>query len=365
MPTAPSRSNASKVWLDPSVANGMERLRAALLAMGLIPEPLPLDAKQRTNILASLGDSQSVAFVDISAAPGRSTAPLADLCAKVPSGTSRDRIYLSRMLGGHVSPQDQRWAQALGFADLVPTWEGRDHAREFRDTLLRLAAQTGVRLPATKDLTQYLRVLAQASDAVPARSLVHRMAGRSPEDLAEQLSTTLDIRERSWSLSHFPHCFVGNEAVDVMAKRLDAPRDTVVAVGAALGTLGLLVHVAHEHSFADQSLFFRLAWSRTLDAVSLGQLWQGLVSSLPTITQTRLHHGTSYADCFVGAEAVAQLATSHKLSRFDAWLALHRLAQWGFIEHVLHEKPFIDGTFFYRWVAAPAGVDLLGAEAAS
>jgi hypothetical protein len=36
----------------------------------------------------------------------------------------------------------------------------------------------------------------------------------------------------------------------------------------------------------------------------------------------------------------------------DAWLALHRIAQWGWIEHVTRSRPFIDGHFFYRWRGA-------------
>jgi len=35
----------------------------------------------------------------------------------------------------------------------------------------------------------------------------------------------------------------------------------------------------------------------------------------------------------------------------DAWLALHRMARWGWIEHVTQARPFIDGHFFYRWRA--------------
>jgi hypothetical protein len=130
---------------------------------------------------------------------------------------------------------------------------------------------------------------------------------------------------------------------------LQRPRHEMLALGQALGDLGLLVHVMQEHAFADEALFYRLAWSDALDRVDAGDLWQTVESLLPACTATRSHLGKAYADCFVGEDVVGLVAERHALHRVDAWLALLRMAQWGWIEHVTGARPFIDGHFFYRW----------------
>jgi hypothetical protein len=109
------------------------------------------------------------------------------------------------------------------------------------------------------------------------------------------------------------------------------------------------VHVIQEHPFRDQNLFYRLTWSDALDRVDAADLWQTAEEVLPRLSSTRSHHGREYADCFIGEEAVTRVATRHGLHRVDAWLALYRIARWGWIEHVTQERPFIDGHFFYRW----------------
>ena len=48
-------------------------------------------------------------------------------------------------------------------------------------------------------------------------------------------------------------------------------------------------------------------------------------------------------------EAVDALVARHGLPRLEAWLALHRLMQFGLVEHVTQARPFIDGDYYYRF----------------
>lgn len=57
--------------------------------------------------------------------------------------------------------------------------------------------------------------------------------------------------------------------------------------------------------------------------------------------------------CWIGAEAVTNLCARHGLTRHAAWVVLHRLMRLSLVEHVTHDRPFIDGTFFYRFAGLP------------
>jgi hypothetical protein len=131
--------------------------------------------------------------------------------------------------------------------------------------------------------------------------------------------------------------------------RLRRSLDEALAIGQALGALGLVVHVVQEHPFLDRDLYYRLAWSDALDRIDAADLWHTAEQDLPAITATRSYRGKDYTDCFVGEEAVTLMADRHTLHPVDAWLALHRFARWGWIEHVTRARPFIDGYFSYRW----------------
>jgi hypothetical protein len=61
----------------------------------------------------------------------------------------------------------------------------------------------------------------------------------------------------------------------------------------------------------------------------------------------------TYPRCWIGAEAVTNLCARHGLTRHAAWVVLHRLMRLSLVEHVTHDRPFIDGTFFYRFAGLP------------
>lgn len=357
-PTTPTKLSArivsTRVWLDLPSTGGTGALRAALLSLGFIPQPLPLEPEARRQALASLADG-ALAFIDVSWPSPREWRRLDRLWRAVPDTASRQRITLSRLDGGHVSPQDRAWVTRLGFADLVPEWAEGYGVATLREVLTRASAQVGRPPPAPEDLVPYSRALSAEEPVVAARAVVCGLTGESPEAFVARLGTVLDVRDRHWGLTGYLRCFVGSEAVEILMPLLRRPRDEVVALGQALVELGLLTHVAHEHPFLDRHLYYRLAWSAAADAVNAAEVWRTLELELPALTDTRHYLGTAYASCFVGEEAVTLLAGQFEIDRLDAWLLMHRMAQWGFVEHVAHARPFIDGPFFYRWTAANDG----------
>ena len=343
----------TRIWLDlPSAAGGADALKAALMSMSLIPQPLPLDAEPRKRALATLSQG-ALAFLDVADPALHGERPLSALLQDLPDPAAASRIMLSRTQAGHVCPQDRAWACRLGFADLLPDWLGGPQRQGLRDVIAWVARATGLEEPAPHEWLTYTRVLAGAGpEQGAARAIVWGLTGEAPEAFAARLAGALDIADRRWRLHEYPRCIVGSQAVEHLMHSLRRPREEVLALGQALGELGLLVHVMQEHPFLDQDLFYRLAWSDTLDRVPAADLWQTAEEGLPRLSGTRSHHGRTYADCFVGDEAVSLVADRHGLDRVDAWLALHRIAQWGWIEHVAGARPFIDGHFFYRWRGA-------------
>jgi small-conductance mechanosensitive channel len=67
----------------------------------------------------------------------------------------------------------------------------------------------------------------------------------------------------------------------------------------------------------------------------------------------RRHWLRVYRDCFVGEEAVAWWIEHEGLTRNEARMLGERLAELGWIRHVLDEHGFVDGALYYRF-ASPA-----------
>jgi hypothetical protein len=99
--------------------------------------------------------------------------------------------------------------------------------------------------------------------------------------------------------------------------------------------------------FENESLFFRFETSIAADRVAALKVWTTLPSQLRIAD--RQHLGKDYPNSFVGSEAVSQIARQHSLHRHDAWIILHRFERLGLIEHVAHERGFIDGHYFYHF----------------
>jgi hypothetical protein len=63
----------------------------------------------------------------------------------------------------------------------------------------------------------------------------------------------------------------------------------------------------------------------------------------------RRHWLRVYRDCFVGSDAVAWLVKNEGLTRNEARVLGERLAELGWIRHVLDEHGFLDGSYYYRF----------------
>lgn len=355
-----SRPAEATVLLDLPDVPARAALRAGLMAMRLAPTPLPTDRRGRDTVLRGLADKpRSVVFIDISHGSTTTTPTLLQLDATLPRDTTRRRIVLTRLAGGagqgHVSEADRRWVQRLGFADLIPEFDALDCEGSLRVALDRVARELTLEPLSAAELARYARVMNDVRDTGSPRATIRALSGLSAEALAALLDRSLDIGDRTWRLQRYPHCFVGSDAVAWLAHHFKRSAPEALALGQALASLGLLVHVAHEHPFLDDTLFYRLAASPAADALDLGDVLTALVASAGVPIADRSHLGKLYPHCWIGSEAIDRLVARHPLQRHDAWLLLHRLMQFGLIEHVTNSRPVIDGNFFYRFTGQPVG----------
>lgn len=67
----------------------------------------------------------------------------------------------------------------------------------------------------------------------------------------------LEIKTRRYKLKLYHHCFLGNEAVDWLVKKLNISREEAVKLGQKLITKKLVHHVHDEPDFKDEPLFYR------------------------------------------------------------------------------------------------------------
>jgi hypothetical protein len=343
------------IWLDLPDGASRAALRAGLMSMGLLPADLPAAGAPRQAALASLeGATPALAFVDLTFDATRpateSTTPprLPALLREVPQSAARSRVFLTRLAGGYVHDAERRWLRQLGFADLINDLEAPEGPGALAPLLDRAAALLG-RPPLDREAAaRYLRTMNIVQDPRTPRALIRRRTGLSAEAWAAQLQRALDIRDRSWRLKDYPQCFVGREAVAVIAAAHGVKREQAVPLGQALVDLGLAYHVVHEHPFADEDFFYRLAWSEVLDGIDLALVYRTVTEARRVPVADRSWHGRTFQQCWVGEQAVDALCGALSLSRLQATLAMQRLMQLGLVEHVVRERPFLDGEFFYR-----------------
>jgi len=79
------------------------------------------------------------------------------------------------------------------------------------------------------------------------------------DNIAAFVQSQVEVKDRLWHLRKFKNCFVGCELVDsLITKKIAQSREDAVRIGRALGTMcKLFKHVADEHVFSDEYLFFR------------------------------------------------------------------------------------------------------------
>lgn len=353
----------------PTVA-GVDALRAGLMAMKCIPTNLPLQASDRQAVLKRASHSyRTCLLIDVSNQKLGGADSLEAVCTEVPESL-RSRTLLTRLAGGHVSSDDRAWAKGLGFVDMVAEIDVNDLQGELRvviDAAARLLALEPLSLT---ELARYVGAVAATSKATTQstcalgtkhqlnhppnhlpnatpRALIRAHTQLPAEKLAEVLRDGLTIQDRSYHFKKYPACFVASDAVAWMVAEQQLTPTNAISVGQALGALGLLYHVEQKHLFDNQPWFFRLAVSRSADTLGYSEIVKMLRRRVPVADRTYL--GTSYPNCWVGAQAVDVIVAHRPMPRHQAHRILHRLMSLGLFRHVIDAQPFIDGNFFYRF----------------
>jgi Domain found in Dishevelled, Egl-10, and Pleckstrin (DEP) len=347
-----SRPADPEVFLHLPTGSGTDALRAGLMAMKCIPTNLPLQASERQAVLKRASHSfRTFLLIDVSNQKPGAADSLDAVCRDVPESL-RSRTLLTRLAGGHVSSDDRAWVKALGFVDMIAEIDVNDLQGDLRvviDAAARLLALEPLSLT---ELARYVgAVAASASGKAPLtlapRALIRAHTELSAEKLVELLRDKLAIHDRSYHFKNYPACFVASESVTWLGSRFGLVAADAVAVGQALGALGLLYHVEQKHTFDNEPWFFRLAMSRSVNTLSYSEAVKALRERLAVADRTYL--GTAYPKCWVGTQAVDVICTYRPMPRYQAHRILHRLMSLGLFRHVVDEQPFVDGNFFYRF----------------
>lgn len=69
--------------------------------------------------------------------------------------------------------------------------------------------------------------------------------------------TGVEIKTRRHNIKLYQRCFLGNEAVDWITKRVKISRTDAVALGQKMIDKGIFCHVLEQHQFKDEGLFYR------------------------------------------------------------------------------------------------------------
>lgn len=342
--------------LDLPSVPGRNALRAGLMAMNVLPAVMPLERDGGRALERAIQTQPwAVFFIDISNDGKHDLPTLLQLDAALSPHLPRDRVVLTRLSCGHVSQADRQWVRSLGFADLLPELDAHDPEGGLRSALDISAKLLGMTPLAPDELMRHVCAMTVDRANETPRSVIRKLTGKSAEDLASLLHRSVEIADRTYRLKRYSRCFVGADAVSWMSGQLSVSRTTAVALGQSLAKLGLLVHVVHDQPFKDDHFFYRLALADAVDTLPLGELVDQLSGRDGVPVADRSYLGTTYPACWIGAEAVEHLCRHHGFDRNEAWLVLHRLMQFGLIEHVTQDRPFIDGNFFYRFVGLPIG----------
>lgn len=173
------------------------------------------------------------------------------------SGDSIDALAASLIAGGNVSDRRYRLRKypecMVGSAAV--DWLARRHGctREEAVSLGLALERAGllhhvVKQQAFQDGEFFYRLAVPGRfDAVPL----------DDAELALRTNAGL-IADRAWRGINFPRCMIGSEAVDALCGAFRLGRAEATLLGQSLMDLGQLRHVADEHPFADDNLFYEL-----------------------------------------------------------------------------------------------------------
>lgn len=277
-----NQTTAATVFLDLPLRAGRGALRGGLTALGVAPRDLDPAALPR----ALAERPRSLAFVDVSPAPGQSR--LLELNTLVPAGAVRSRVVLTRLTGGYVTPAERRWVRNLGFRDFLCGFDSQHAEGQVRHAVDIASEVLALTSPPPDRLARYIGTAPDDMfQRMPWRT-IRQFTGMTPDELVDLLQQSLDVRERSYRMRIYEDCFLGTEATGYLEHRFRLQPSQAVELGDALVQLGLLVHVMQEHPFRDEALFYRLAASPAADRVDLGSAASCLTNGGLVVTDRQL-----------------------------------------------------------------------------
>ncbi len=339
----------STVWLCLASDSAHQALRAVCMALRHPPAELVAGPDALARLDAALAaQPHSVAVIDLTAMAAH-VPSLTALAAAVPDAQRRARIVLTRELTG-LWPTEQAWAQALGFAGLWADLDPVSLAQPANPLVESLARLAGAPPLPAEALAQYFSAMQVKLDDATPRHRIRRATGLTAEALCRAMASHVKAIDRTYHFKSYPSCHTGTEAVDWLSTRFKLKRTAAVRLGLDLQALGLLQHVVHEQPFADLPNFYRPTLATALERWNLGVVHALVTQPSSGIElKDRSYLGTTYPQCFVGAQAVQWLAKRLKLRAHEAEILLNRLMRFGLIEHVTGDHPVRDGNFFYRF----------------
>ena len=171
-----------------------------------------------------------------------------------------------------------------------------------------------------------------------------------------RLSNELDIRDRTHNLRNYPSCFVGEELVNYFVKRFGFSRTKAVRLGQMLLANDLIRHVAGEHDFEDNTLFYSFNEQKTpkkqsaISSAATDDIAQEMRQSDGVKVGIRRRWLVNYPDCFHGKEAVSWICETTGVDRQTAIEIGESMLANNRIRHVLDIQPFRDDSHLYRFV---------------
>ena len=322
--------------------------RALVMALGLIPERIKDDPQALQHLQAQLQKHpQAVIFLDLGSLPS-CFKHLPELAQKLPDGV-RKRVILFRHEQGPVWPSDQDWARDLGFAGLFAEIDTASVLTVNAALPVLLAQLAGCPPIAAQKLAQYFGAMLAKPDPLTLRGLIREQCNRDAESLAQIMSSGVKSVDRSYRVTNFAACFLGNEAVQWLRGQYRCSAQIAVQIGQALQKLGLIHHVVHERTFENEGFFYRLDATMHTSQVHLGHLLQQFSGSGGLDIADRSYLSKVYPQCWIAQEAVSLLCMKYRLPRYEAENLLNRLLSYGLIEHVTQAHRVKDAHLFFRF----------------
>jgi len=183
------------------------------------------------------------------------------------------------------------------------------------------------------------------------------------ESMADAISGVV-VKDRTWRSRTYRHCFVASEAVDWLMLHLTPPlasRDEACVFATEMLTRGWLRHVCDDHNVVrDAELFFRFCpeapnAAQLLDVdkmhLKVAPLLRALRSNRVGVPVGFVKHRLRKIKlAFRGSALVDWLVQNLHFKRHVGLYVGRWLLDEKVIEQAGHDRAFVDGDFYYRWL---------------